>query len=105
MAGELGEARHLADIEDDIDRTGKPRSFQLPGWSAYLDVRVKRGTIAVFGGRPQLLPTFRLDCVYDPVFLRLYLRYLRDADFPILDEHIQGSYRRYSGDLVALGKG
>lgn len=66
---------------------------------------MKRGTIAVFGEKPQLLPSFRFDCVYHPVFLRLYLRYLRDADFPIAEELIQGSYRRYSGDLVSLGKG
>lgn len=38
---------HLADLEHDIDRNLKPRSATLPGWSANLDVHVKRGTIAV----------------------------------------------------------
>lgn len=66
---------------------------------------MKRGTIAVFGDKPQLLPTFRFDCLYHPAFLRLYLRYLRAASFPIADNFFQGSYRRYSGDLVTLGKG
>jgi formylmethanofuran dehydrogenase subunit C len=66
---------------------------------------MKRGTVAVFGDKPQLLPTFRFDCVFRPEFLRIYLRYLQNAGFPIETEFMNGSYRRYSGDLVALGKG
>jgi formylmethanofuran dehydrogenase subunit C len=66
---------------------------------------MKRGTVAVLGDKPQLLPSFRLDCVFRPVFLRIYLRYLRDAGFPLGAEFMDSSYRRYSGDLVALGKG
>ena len=34
-----------------------------------LGAGMKRGTIATFGPPPQLLPTFRFDCVYRPVFL------------------------------------
>src|SRR5437667_436783 len=66
---------------------------------------MKRGTIALYSGRPQLLPTFPYDCTYRPVFLSLYLRQLRAWGFPIRDEYLHGFYRRYSGDLVALGKG
>jgi formylmethanofuran dehydrogenase subunit C len=66
---------------------------------------MKRGTVAVFGEKPQLLPTFRFDCVYQPAFLRIYLRYLRDAGFPVAAEFMARSYRRFNGDLVALGKG
>jgi formylmethanofuran dehydrogenase subunit C len=66
---------------------------------------MKRGTIAVFGEAPQLLPTFRYDCVYRPVFLRLYLRQLAVWGFRPAEPFLDGSYRRYSGDLVALGKG
>jgi formylmethanofuran dehydrogenase subunit C len=66
---------------------------------------MKRGTVAVFGDKPQLLPTFRFDCVSRPVFLRIYLRYLRDAGFPVAPEFMEGAYRRYSGDLISLGKG
>jgi len=66
---------------------------------------MKRGTIAVWGGPPALLPTFRFDCAYRPVFLSVYLRQLRQWGFPVADEWLRGSYRRYSGDLVALGKG
>jgi formylmethanofuran dehydrogenase subunit C len=66
---------------------------------------MKRGTLAVFGGAPQLLPSFRYDCDYRPVFLRLYLRQLRAWGFPLEDRFGEGTWRRYSGDLVALGKG
>jgi formylmethanofuran dehydrogenase subunit C len=66
---------------------------------------MKRGTVALFGERAALLPTFRFDCVYRPVFMDLYLRQLHDWRFPIQKEFSRSSYRRYSGDLVALGKG
>jgi formylmethanofuran dehydrogenase subunit C len=66
---------------------------------------MKRGTIAVFGGKPQLLPTFRFDCAYQPVFLRVYFDYLRQAGFPVAPEVIRGKFHRYSGDLVSAGKG
>ncbi len=65
---------------------------------------MKRGTIAV-GGKVALLGTFRYDCEYDPVFLRVYLRQLRDWGFVAAERFMEGSWRRYSGDLVALGKG
>jgi formylmethanofuran dehydrogenase subunit C len=66
---------------------------------------MKRGTLAFFGERPPLLPTFRFDCLYRPVFMSLYLRQLRTWRFPVAEEFLDGLYERYSGDLVALGKG
>jgi formylmethanofuran dehydrogenase subunit C len=66
---------------------------------------MKRGTLALFGDPPALLPTFRFDCVYRPIFLKLYLRQLRAWGFPVPEELDRRSFRRYSGDLVALGKG
>ncbi len=70
---------------------------------------MKRGTISHFpsdgGGTLAVLPSFRLDCVYRPVFLRLYLRALARWGFPLPAGVEAGSYERYSGDLVALGKG
>ncbi len=66
---------------------------------------MKRGTIALFSGPQQLLPTFRFDCVYRPVFVRLYLRRLAAWGFRAAEPFREGAYRRYSGDLVALGKG
>jgi formylmethanofuran dehydrogenase subunit C len=66
---------------------------------------MKRGTIALFGEQPPLLPTFRFDCVYRPVFMNVYVRQLRAWGFPLKEEFSQSIYQRYSGDLVALGKG
>jgi formylmethanofuran dehydrogenase subunit C len=66
---------------------------------------MKRGTIGLFAERPPLLPTFRYDCAYRPVFMRLYLRQLLAWGFRAAEPYVGGSYRRYSGDLVALGKG
>ena len=77
--------------------------FGQPG--IRLGAGMKRGTIALFGDLPPLLPTFRLDCLYRPAFMSLYLRQLRAWGFSFPDEYLHGSYQRYSGDLVSLGKG
>lgn len=77
--------------------------FGQPGIRA--GAGLKRGTVAFFGGAVPLLPTFRYDCDYQPVFLRLYLRQLRAWGFPVRDELPHGTYQRFSGDLVTLGKG
>jgi formylmethanofuran dehydrogenase subunit C len=71
---------------------------------------MKRGSIGLFGGttsgdEPSLLPTFRFDCEYRPIFLRLFLSQLRQSGFPIEDHFWRASFHRYSGDLVALGRG
>jgi formylmethanofuran dehydrogenase subunit C len=66
---------------------------------------MKRGTLAFGGDAPALLPTFRHDCDYRPVFLGLYLRQLRAWGFPVPERLFGGAWRRFSGDLVALGKG
>jgi formylmethanofuran dehydrogenase subunit C len=71
---------------------------------------MKRGTIALFGpaqgrGQMSILQTFRFDCEFQPVVLRVLLAPLRRRGFPIDDEMIHGSFDRFSGDLVALGKG
>lgn len=63
-----------------------------------------RGTIVTFQ-KPELLPTYRYDCVYQPVFLRLMMRDLCNHGLSVPDEHMSGFYRRYSGDLTRLGKG
>lgn len=66
---------------------------------------MKRGTIAIFGGEASLLPTFRYDCHYRPVFLSIYLRQLGDWGFKVPEGSFQGQWKRYSGDMVELGKG
>jgi formylmethanofuran dehydrogenase subunit C len=65
---------------------------------------LKRGSLVTFHP-PELLPTFRYDCTYQPAFLRLILQSLRGQGMPISDEQLTGNYRRYSGDFNALGKG
>ena len=79
--------------------------FVFGAVGAHAGAGMKRGTLAVFGGPPELLPTFRYDCVYQPVFLRLYLRQLRAWGFAVDERFERGAWRRHSGDLVALGKG
>lgn len=70
---------------------------------------MKRGSIVLFQENspspPELLPTFTYNCTYNPIFLRLYLKTLKDFGFPVKEEYIRGNYRRFSGDLVELGKG
>jgi formylmethanofuran dehydrogenase subunit C len=63
-----------------------------------------RGTIITFR-TPELLPTFRLDCRYQPAFMKLLLQDLRSQGLLIPDEYQYGSYQRYSGDFNRLGKG
>ena len=65
---------------------------------------IKRGTIVAFHPL-ELLPTFRYDCRFRPGFLRLILQSLRQRRLEIGDEYMSGYYRRFSGDLTALGKG
>jgi formylmethanofuran dehydrogenase subunit C len=66
---------------------------------------MKRGTIVLAGPAPELLGTFRMACVYEPVFLAIYLQQLRAWGYPIPESLIGARWRRYSGDLVSLGKG
>jgi formylmethanofuran dehydrogenase subunit C len=76
--------------------------FGKPGMRA--GAGMLRGTIVTFE-EPELLPTFRYDCVYQPICLRLVLRSLQRQGLSIPDEFVSGFYRRYSGDLNRLGKG
>ncbi len=53
----------------------------------------------------RLLPTFAYNCTYNPTFLRLYARHLRDLGFPIPDDERHGAYARYTGDAAIPGHG
>jgi formylmethanofuran dehydrogenase subunit C len=66
---------------------------------------MKRGSIVAFGDDAQLLPTFCYDCRFQPTYLRFYLLRLREWGLSIPDEYVNGTYRRYHGDITALGKG
>ena len=66
---------------------------------------MKRGTIVAFGDHTKLLPTFRYDCRFQPAFLRYYLLQLQAWGMSVGGEYFEGFYRRYHGDITALGKG
>lgn len=68
---------------------------------------MRRGTIGLFGSAaaPDMLPTFRLACIYQPVYLQLFLRELSRKGFPVPPECFQSQYQRYLGDFLELGKG
>jgi len=65
----------------------------------------KRGTIVALGDAPEILLTYRYECTIRPVFLRWYLRRLLDWGLPVPTAAVDGDFRRYSGDITALGKG
>ena len=66
---------------------------------------MKRGSIVAFGTCEPLLPTYRFESVSQPVFLRIFLHRLQEWGVPVAPEMSQGLFRRYSGDITALGKG
>lgn len=72
-----------------------------------LGAAMKRGTIVCLNpaGPPDLLPTFRHACDYQPTFLRGLLKYLASQGLPVVREQIEGVFRRHCGDLLELGKG
>ena len=72
------------------------------GWRPGAGMR--RGTI-VSMHPVELLPTFSFSCTYCPVFLRLYLPYLRRLGLPVTDAHARGSYQRWGGDAIELNRG
>ena len=63
-----------------------------------------RGTIVTFR-EPELLPTYRYDCIYSPAFLDLVFQSLRNRGLSIPGEFAGSRFRRYSGDFNRLGKG
>jgi formylmethanofuran dehydrogenase subunit C len=51
-------------------------------------------------------PTYRYACAIQPVYLRLLLRRLRDVyGLAVTDAHLNGQYRRFSGDFSETGRG
>jgi formylmethanofuran dehydrogenase subunit C len=65
----------------------------------------KRGSVVALG-RITPPPTYSYACTFQPVHLRLLLTRLRDGHgLPVRPRHLNGFYRRYSGDMAELGKG
>ena len=66
---------------------------------------MQRGTLAVFGERPSLLPTFRPGGECEPLFLRLYLRKIAGLGLPISGAWLTAKYDLFHGDLLNGGRG
>lgn len=68
---------------------------------------MKRGTLLALQDLTDgVLPTFRYSCMCEsPVILRYYLRRLQTWGLPITEDHVEGRYRRYTGDATTVGKG
>ena len=67
---------------------------------------MKRGTVGLLGtSNPDILPTFKYACTYQPTFLRVYLKYLTNLGFPVPADALNANYKRYCGDMLELGKG
>lgn len=75
--------------------------------AAQLGAGMKRGTIVCLNPAepPDLLPTFRRACDYQPTILRGLLKYLGGQGLPVVREQVEGTFRRHCGDLLELGKG
>ena len=66
---------------------------------------MKRGSIIAFGDNKELLPTFRFNCVYQPLYINLLLNKLRKDNVRMPDIPADAVFYRYSGDINSLGKG
>lgn len=65
----------------------------------------KRGSVVALGRITPPL-TYSYACTFQPVHLRLLLMHLRAGyGLPVRPRHLNGFYRRYSGDMAELGKG
>jgi formylmethanofuran dehydrogenase subunit C len=65
----------------------------------------KRGSVVALG---KISPpaTYSYACTYQPAYLRLLLMRLSTGyGLPVRPRHLNGLYRRYSGDMAELGKG
>jgi formylmethanofuran dehydrogenase subunit C len=65
----------------------------------------KRGSVVALG---RITPpeTYSLACTYQPIVLRLMLSRLSTRyGLAVQRKYLNGSYRRYSGDMAELGKG
>lgn len=68
-------------------------------------VGLKRGSIIALGERPTLIPSYRLDCHYEPTYLRLLWQSLQKWQSPLTQRECTLSVERWSGDLLTGGRG
>lgn len=99
VGGNSGDAAGVGMIAGSILIFGEPGIRNGAG--------MKRGTIALCNPQltPEILPTFKRASVYEPLFLNLYFKHLKQCGFEVPEECLTTSYQRYCGDLLELGKG
>ena len=78
--------------------------FLMAGAEIRTGAWMVRGTIVAFR-EIHLLPTFSYACLYNPVFLNLYVKHLISLGFSIPDSSRGGAFERYIGDASVPGKG
>lgn len=67
---------------------------------------MQRGTLAFLGShRPELLPTFRYACRYQPGVVQLLLRRLQDLGAEIPQKLFESEFDLFHGDLIEGGRG
>ena len=66
---------------------------------------MKRGTI-ICQNNIEILPTFSYDCIYNPIYLKLFFKYVKEnTDFKIEDKVLGASFHRWSGDAIEMNRG
>jgi formylmethanofuran dehydrogenase subunit C len=79
--------------------------FAFGGCGANPGAGMKRGTILIGTNHVELPPTFRYSCDFEPSFLELYFRVLKEASFPIPHDLSKRTFKRYCGDLLTIARG
>ena len=78
--------------------------FGNPGKRLGAQARGNGGFIVCFNGADELLPTYRYDTTYTPIFMRLYLKHLYEKlGVTIAQQFIDTPMKRYRGDLAVGG--
>jgi len=67
---------------------------------------MRRGSIVFMGSdHPPLLPSFKYSCRYQPEFMPLLLRNLKNLGFPVPDSAVDSTYDLHHGDMIDGGRG
>ena len=78
--------------------------FGKPGKRLGAQARGNGGFIACFNGADEILPTYRYDTTFTPVFMRLYLKHLYEKlGIMSAPQFIDKPLQRYRGDLAVGG--
>lgn len=65
---------------------------------------MKRGTV-LLASKPEMLPTFRRTSVYEPVFVNIFVKKLKEMGITVPGFQENMTCRRFAGDQAVLGKG